>query len=190
MRSTRGFIAAATIVLSYPAALAVQFLFGGGAVTFIHFATGTGFVLFAVSIFDFGLPQWVNVIGAAAAGAFGAIFVLQGISDVTSLEGLQYVAYEVLGHHVERLLPDVVYLWFVALLLFASSGKSRILGGVIMLAVVGLEIATLVSVLLGTPMASVKILLLLPFVWLLVESAKKSPRRVQSLVMLTMSGKR
>lgn len=169
MRSVRGLVGAAAILVSYPAALAVQQVFGGGAPTVIHFVMGAGFVIFATSVFDFGLPRWVNLIGATAAGAFGGIFLMQGVSDVTHVEGLRYVAFDVLGHHVERLLPDVVYLWFLALLLVASRGRSRILGAVVMLIVVGLEITTLVTLLLGAPMDSVKILILLPFVWLLFE---------------------
>lgn len=172
MRSPHAFVGAATIVLSYPLALGVELIFGGGAPTVIHFVTGAGFVIFATSVFDFGLPRWVNVIGAVAAGAFGVIFLLQGLSDVTRLEGLQYVAFELLGHWPERLLPYVVYLWFIALLLLVSKGKSRVMGWVVMVIVVGLEIASLVSLVLGIPMANVKVVILLPFVWLLFESAK------------------
>jgi hypothetical protein len=177
MRSIRGLVAAATILLSFLVAIAVELLFGSGGDTVIHFATGTGFVIFATSVFDFGLPRWVNIIGATAAAAFGAIFLLQGVSDLTHLEGLRHVAFDVLGQQVERLLPDVVYVWFVALLLGASRGKSRILGGVVMLVVVGLEIATLVSVLLDTPRVNALVSLFLPFVWLLFESAKRQPTR-------------
>jgi hypothetical protein len=173
MRSRRAFIGAVAILLSYPAAIAVELIFGGGGPTVIHFVAGTGFLVFATSVFDFGLPGWVSMIGAVAAGSFGAIFVVQGIVDLTHSETLQYIAFDLLGHHVERLLPDVVYLWFVALLLIASTGKSRVLGWVIMLTVVGLEAATLTSLLLGMPIPSVKLVLLLPFVWLLFEGAER-----------------
>jgi hypothetical protein len=71
----------------------------------------------------------------------------------------------------------VVSLWFVALLLLASAGWSRWLGGAVMLVVVGLEVATFVTLVLGAPMGSVKLLILLPFVWLLLESAKRVPGR-------------
>ena len=125
MRSIKAFVAAATIVLSYPLALGAQQLFDGGAETVIHFVTGAGFVLFATSVFDFELPRWVNVIGAVAAAAFGAIFLMQGVVDLTNIEPLRVLAFDVLGHHVERLLPDVVYLWFAALLLLDSAGRSR-----------------------------------------------------------------
>ena len=162
-------------MLSYPLAIAVQLLFGGGADTVIHFVMGAGFVIFATSVFDFGLPRWVNVIGAVAAGAFGVIFILQGLSDVTRLEGLRYVAFELLGQQVERILPYVVYLWFIALLLLSSTGKSRVLGWVVLPIVVLVEIATLVSLLLAIPMVNLKVVILLPFVWLLFESAKREP---------------
>jgi len=174
-RSRRGIAAAATVVLSYPAAIGVQFIAGSGAETVIHFMTGTGFVLLATSVFDFGLPRWINVVGAVAAAAFGGIFLLQGVCDVTGSESLRYVAFDLLGHHLERLLPELVYFWFVALLLLASWGKSRILGWLVMLVVVGLEVATLASLLFGVPMPTVKVQILLPFVWLLFESAESYP---------------
>jgi hypothetical protein len=177
MRSERAFIGAATIVLSYLAAVAVELLFGKGGDTVIHLVMGTGFVIFATSVFDFGLPSWVNMIGAAAAAAFGAIFLIQGVSDLTHLEGLRFLAFDILGHELERLLPDVVYVWFLALLLGSSQGKSRLLGWVVMPIVVGIEIATLAGLLLGVPMASVKVLIVLPFVWLLFEGTKQRPTR-------------
>ena len=93
MRSSRAFVGAATVVLSYPAAIAVQQLFGSGADTVIHLVTGTGFLVVAASMFDVDLPRWVNVVGAVAAGAFGLIFVLQGVADLTQLEWLRYLAH-------------------------------------------------------------------------------------------------
>ncbi len=177
MRSRRAFIGATIIVLSYPTAVAVGLLFGQGGDTVLHLMMGTGFVIFATSVFDFGLPRWVNIIGASAAGAFGAIFLMQGASDLTHLEGLRHLAFDILGHELERLLPDVVYVWFVALLLWSSHGKSRALGWIVMSIVVGVEIATLACLLLGVPMASVKVLIFLPFVWLLFESVKQRPTR-------------
>ena len=173
MRSRRAFIGAATIVLSYFLALGVQLLFGEGAVTVVHLVMGAGFVLFATSVFDFALPRWVNVLGASAAAAFGVIFLLQGVSDLTHVEALRHLAFDVLGHEPERLLPDVVYLWFVALLLGSGRGRTEIAGWVVMAIVLGLELATLGSFLIGAPMGSVKVLILLPFVWLLFESAKQ-----------------
>ena len=178
MRSRRAFIAAATIVGSYPAALVVQQLFGGGAETVIHLVTGAGFVLFAVSVFDFDLPRWVSWVGAVAAGAFGGIFLLQGVSDVTHIEALRLLAFDVLGHHLERLLPDVVYLWFIALLLWASSGRSRVLGWVVMAIVVAAELAALGAALFDLSLPNLKIVMLLPFVWLLFEAGEGPSRAI------------
>src|SRR5690242_2407625 len=179
MRSRRAFIAAATIVLSYPAALAVEQLFGGGAETVIHLVTGAGFVLFATSVFDFGLPRWVSWVGAVAAGAFGGIFLLQGVSDVTHVEAVRVVAFDVLGHHLERFLPDVVYLWFIALLPWASTGRSRVLGWVVMTIVVASELAALAAVLFDLTLPNLKVVILLPFVWLLFEAAERPANRHQ-----------
>ncbi len=173
MRSRRALVAAAVILLSYPVALATQFLFGRGADTVIHFVTGLGFLVFASSVFDFALPRWVNIVGAIAAAGFGTIFVLQGLSDVTQVEGLRHLAFDVLGRHVERLLPDVVYLWFLALLVLDSRGRSRVLGWIVMVVVIATEIASVASLLFGFPLPNLKIAVLLPFVWLVSESVER-----------------
>jgi hypothetical protein len=99
MRSTRAFVATAAIVLSYPLAVAVQLLFGQGADTVIHLVTGTGFLVFATSVVDFGLSRWVNLIGGAAAGVFWAIFILQGVSDLTTRDGPLEAVIGVDRHH-------------------------------------------------------------------------------------------
>ena len=83
------------------------------------------------------------------------------------------MAYDVLGHHVERFLPDVVYLWFVALLLLVSSGKSRILGWVVMAIVAATELAALAALVFSFELPNLNVVILLPFVWLLFESAER-----------------
>ncbi len=175
MRSPRGFIGALLVVLSYPLALGTQLVFGAGAETVIHFVTGAGFVVFATAAFDFGLPRWVEVIGAVAAGLFGVIFLLQGVADVTRLEAARFVAFDLLGQWPERILPYFVYVWFIALLLLASTGKSRVLGWIIIPVVVVVELITLGALVLGIPMVNLKIVLLLPFVWLLFEAGERAP---------------
>ena len=86
---------------------------------------------------------------------------------------MRVVAFDVLGHHVERLLPDVVYLWFIGLLLRASTGRSRILGCVVMTIVVLTELATLAALVFDFTLPNLKVVILLPFGWLLFESAKR-----------------
>jgi hypothetical protein len=66
-----------------------------------------------------------------------------------------------------------VYLWFAVLLLLDSTGRSRVLGWVVMLLVAAAELGTLAAVLFQFSFPNVKVLVLLPFVWLLVESAER-----------------
>lgn len=175
MRSLRAFIGALLVVLSYPLALGTQLVFGAGAETVIHFVTGAGFVVVATSVFDFALPRWVNLVGAIAAGLFGVVFLLQGVADVTKIEGIRFVAFDLLGQWPERILPYFVYVWFIALLLLDSTGRSRVLGWIIMPIVVVVELVTLGALLLQIPMVNLKVVLLLPFVWLLFEAGERRP---------------
>jgi len=75
------------------------------------------------------------------------------------------------------LFPVLLILWFVALLLFDSQGKTRILGFVAISIAVGFEVYTHTLAFLGTPIEAqpqvLRLLMLLLFVWLLFESTKK-----------------
>jgi hypothetical protein len=113
------------------------------------------------------------MIGAAAAGAFGAIFLLQGLSQLVHNEALTYIAFGVLGQQIEKVLPYLIIIWFVALLLAGSSGKSRILGWIAMSTVIAVELVAIVGPAVGVQVESQKLLFLLPIVWLLVESGKR-----------------
>lgn len=175
MRSTTGLAAAVVLLLAVPFALGSQMLVDGSAELVLHLVVGAGSVLLAIAMFDFGLPRWVNWIGAAAAGAFGSIFLLQALSQLVQIEALTYVAFDVLGQQIEKVLPYVILIWFVALLLEGSRGKSRILGWAVMSIVVGVELMSIVGPLVGIDVESQKLLFLLPFVWLLVESVKRRP---------------
>jgi hypothetical protein len=101
------------------------------------------------------------------------IFLLQWVSDVTHVGGVRVVAFDVLGHHLERVFPDVVYFWFIALLLWASTGRSRVLGWVVMTLVVATELAALAAQVFDLTLPNLKVVILLPFVWLLFEAAER-----------------
>jgi hypothetical protein len=178
MRSPRGLLAAIVFLLALPVAVLSQILFGSGASTTIHLALGAGSVLLAFAVFDFRLPRWINWIGCVSAGALGAIFLLQGVSLLIPNDSLAYLAYEVLGQGLEGRLPDAVILWFVAMLLIDSRGKTRILGFVALSIALASEIYKYTLVYLGTPIEAqpemLRILMLLRFVWLLFESTKKT----------------
>jgi hypothetical protein len=178
MRSLRGFLAAIVFLLAIPVALLGQILFGSGASTTIHLALGAGAVLLSFAVFDFRLPGWINWIGCVSAGALGAIFFLQGVALLIHNDSLTYIAYQVRGQWPEGLFPALLILWFVAMLLFDSQGKTRILGFVAMSTVIGFEVYTHTLAYLGTPIEEqsqmLRLLMLPLFVWLLFESTKKT----------------
>ena len=174
MRSPLGLLAALTFILGIPISFGCQILFGSGAGTMIHFVLAAGTLLLAFSVFDFELPRWMNWIGCAAGLALDTIFLLQAVALVIPNESLNYFAYQVLGQWPEGWLPDVVILWFVAMLVLDSQGKSRILGFVAVSIAVCFEFYSHISRNLGTSDTGIlKLLMLLPFVWLLFESTKK-----------------
>src|SRR5829696_7225988 len=174
IRSPLGLLAALTFLMGVPISFGWQILFGSGAGTMIHFFLAAGSLLLAFAVFDFKLPRWMNWIGCVAGLALGSIFLLQAVSLLIPNESLNYFAYEVLGQWPEGWLPDVVILWFVALLLIDSQGKSRIFGIVAVSIAVCFELYSHTLRFLGTaPSGTLKLLMLLLFVWLLVESTKK-----------------
>jgi hypothetical protein len=176
MRSTRGLAAAVILLLTVPVAITIAVLTGGGGEPVIHFGIGAGMVLLALAAFDFGLPRPVAWFGAAACGAFGGIFLLQGVADALGDESLYNVAFFVLGQMPERILPELILGWFVALLVLGSEGRTRILGAVLLAVTVGAEVVTLVGPVVGIDVPDIKLRWLLPFVWLLFESAKTASR--------------
>jgi hypothetical protein len=174
IRSPLGLLAALAFLVGVPISFGWQILFGSGAGTMIHFFLAAGTLLLAFSVFDFELPRWMNWIGCAAGLALGTIFLLQAVAILIPNESLNYFAYEVLGQWPEGWLPDVIILWFVGMLVFDSQGKSRILGIVAVSIAVCSELYSHTLRFLGTsPTATLKLLLLLLFVWLLFESTKK-----------------
>jgi hypothetical protein len=177
MRSPRGFLAAIVFLLALPIAVLCQVLFGSGSGVVVHLALALGSVLLSFAVFDFKLPGWMNWIGCVSAAALGAIFLLQGVALLIHSDPLTYVAYQVLGQWPEGLFPALLILWFVAMLVFDSQGKMRILGFGAMSIVVGFEVYRYTLAYLGTSLEAQpqmsRLLLLLPFVWLLFESRKK-----------------
>jgi hypothetical protein len=168
MRSPRGF--AATIVLLAGMSLAafMALAFGAGAEIIIHLALGTSFLLIAFAVFDFKLPVWVAWVAGAATGVLAIVFLLQGASDITHSAPLMHFAFDLLGQRFEKLLGCVFLLWCVALLLIDSQGKTKVLGAVIMAAVLCVEIYGF-----GGSLPGMAKLVYVPlFFWLLLESFK------------------
>jgi hypothetical protein len=174
MRSPLGLLAALCFLVGIPISFGWQILFGSGAGTMIHFFLAAGTLLLAFAVFDFRLPRWVNWVGCAAGLALGTIFLLQAVALLVPMESLNYFAYEVLGQWPEGWLPDVIILWFVAMLVLDSRGKSRILGIVAVSVAVCFELYSHILRYGGdSPAQILRLLMLLLFVWLLFESIKK-----------------
>src|SRR5215211_8949794 len=174
IRSPLGLLSAIAFLLALPIAYGCQVLLGSGSGIAIHLALGAGSVLLAFCVFDFELPRWMNWAGCVGALALGTIFLLQAVALLVPMESLYYFAYGVLGQWPEGWLPDVIILWFVGMLVFDSRGKSRILGIVAVSLAVCFELYSHILRFGGTsPAGTLKLLMLLPFVWLLFESTKK-----------------
>lgn len=174
MRSPRGFFAALILLCGIPIALLGQVVFGINVEISLHFVFALTAGLVALAVFDFKLPWWMTWLGSVSSGALATIFLLQGVSLLIPNDMLHYVAYTVLGQQLEAALLNGLILWFIALLLGDSQGKTRLFGCAALTLAVGSELYRLGMIYLGAePSALLKLTMLLPFVWLLLESNKR-----------------
>lgn len=176
MRSPRGLAATLILLLGVVLAIIVGAALGDGAENVIHLALAACFILLAFAVFDFRLPTWFNLTACAVTGVLGAIFLLQGVSDLMQSPPLQHLAYDVLGQRLEKLLGYAFLLWCAGLLLRESTGGTRILGAVVLVAILAVEIYSFaIAYLGGTASDALKLLYLPLFVWLMLESMKPRP---------------
>lgn len=178
MRSPRAFAAGLILLLGVPLALITAMVFGDGAETVIHFALAASFLSLAFAVFDFRLPIWINLAACGAVATLAAIFLLQGVSDLAHSASLRVLAYDVLGQRLEKTLGYVFLLWCAAMLLGDSSGRTRVLGGLVLGTVLSVEIYSIVTTYVGGGTSDLLKLLYIPlFVWLLLEGMKRRVRR-------------
>jgi hypothetical protein len=179
MRSPRGVAAASVFLLAFPLLFLYQLLFSTGVEAVVHALLALGSVLMALAAFDYRTPSWAPWLGAASAGLLAVIFFLQGVSEVTHHEGLTHLAYAVLGQSLEGRLVDLFMVWCVVVLALDRQLNWRILGTIVMAAVACAKAYSLVLAYNGRSMDTetpiLKLLWLLPFVWILLESARKRP---------------
>jgi hypothetical protein len=179
VRSLRGVLAASVCLLAVPIAFLVQLVVGSGAELMLHLVLGVGFLLTAFAVFDFQPPRWLPWVGCLSIGALGATFLLQGISQLLHNDWLTYLAFQILGQQFEALSGDVFLVWCSATVLLISHGKVKLFGIGVMVLAVGAEIYSYAVRYFGSGAGGVspllKLVLLLPFVWLLLESSKKIP---------------
>jgi hypothetical protein len=132
----------------------------------------------AFAVFDFRTSRWIAWAGCVSTGALAAIFLLQGVSELIPHARLAQLAYQVLGQQVEGWLVHLFLLWCIAVLLLDSHGKTKTLGCIAIAIVVCVETYANGLSLIGTSRSAeapgLKLLFLLPFSWLLLESRKTS----------------
>ena len=150
------------------AALGIEF-----EITF-HFLLALTAGLIALAVFDFKLPNWITWLGSVSAGAVATIFLLQGAARLIPNDALFHLAYQILGGPLESALVDGRMFWFVALLLGGSQGKTRLFGVAAVSLFGCFELYRYSLAFIGAePAGILKLTLLLPFIWLLLESKKK-----------------
>jgi hypothetical protein len=127
----------------------------------------------------FRATRWLPWVGCLSIGAFGATFLLQGISQLLHIDWLTYLAFQILGQQLETWSVDVFLVWCSATVLLMSHGKVKLFGICVMALAVSAEIYGHGVRYFGSGAGGVspllKLVLLLPFVWLLLESSKKIP---------------
>ena len=163
------------LLLGVALALITGIVFGDGAENVIHLALAASFLLLAFAVFDFRLQTWINLAASAAIGTLAAIFLLQGVSDLAHSASLQHLAYQVLGQRLEKVLGSAFLLWCAAMLLRDSTGRTKILGVVVLVTIFFIEIYSIVAAHVGGEAPGFLKLFYLPlFIWLLLEGI--SPR--------------
>jgi hypothetical protein len=173
MKSPRGVLAAVLLLLALPVAVLGQVLFGADSETVVHLVGAVGFVLLAPAFFDFARPRWVAWAGGGHAAALAPIFALQALGTVVPDETLHDFAFQVLGGLPEGIALGALLACLLAVCLLESRGATRILGLLTLLVTVAAQVYLLLLLLAGTPAnAGLRLLYLLPPVWLLLESRK------------------
>ncbi|MFL5779311.1 MAG: hypothetical protein ACJ761_10245 [Chloroflexota bacterium] len=167
--------AAVTMLLSVPLAVASSALGEKAPEIVVHVVLGTGMLLFVRAVFDFALPRWINLIGALFAGAFAGVFLLQAASRILPENAaLENLAFGLLGNWPELVLVLGVDVWFLGLLLLGTEGRTRLLGWALIPILTGYHLISLAGIILAISVPSLGVIsLLLPFVWLLIEGAKR-----------------
>jgi hypothetical protein len=175
MRSIWGVAAAVTLLLSLPLAVASQGLGENAPEIVVHVVLGIGMLLLVRAVFDFGLPRWINVIGALSAGAFAVVFLLQAVSRLfPENAALDDFAFGVLGNWPERLLVLGIDVWFWGLLLLGTEGRTRLIGWALIPILTAYHLISAAGAIVSITVPSLGALsLLIPFVWLLIEGAKR-----------------
>jgi len=97
MRSRPGLFASIAFLLALPLAALCEMVLGTGGEAMIHAGLALGSALMSFAVFDFKTPRWATWMDSATTGVLAAVFFLQGLSELVHDEALTYLAYQVLG---------------------------------------------------------------------------------------------
>jgi hypothetical protein len=157
--------------------LLYQVAFGTGAEAVIHGALALGSGLMSFAVFDFRTARWATWMGSVSSGALAIVFALQGMSEVTHHQALTDLAYRVFGQRLEGVLVDLFMAWCVIVLVVDRQATKRTLGVVAMATVACVKAYSIALAFRGSSLDAeapiLKLLWLLPFVWILVESTTR-----------------
>jgi hypothetical protein len=185
MKSSRGFAGALLFLSALPLALLYQMLAGHGGEIPIHFSFSLGSVLLCSAISDFRTPSWATWLGRLSIGLLAIIFALQGISELARNDRLTKVAYQGLGQQLEGWLLAGFLLWCMTAVLVDGHGKTKILGLFAVSSAAAVRAYASVLPLSGQSLETtapvLKLVYLLPFVWLLAESRRQSSLGIRTL---------
>ena len=174
MKSSRGFLAAVLFLSALPVAALLQGLLGRGGEIALHFTIAIGSGLLCSAISAFRTPWWATWVGYLSTGSLALIFALQGTSQLLASEVLARVAFQGLGQEVEGWLLNGLILWCLVALMTDGHAKTRVVGLLAVSLAAGVRFyAALLSwrgASLETTAPLLKVLYLMPFVWLLFAS--------------------
>jgi hypothetical protein len=180
VRSKRGYAGALVLLLALPFTLVYQSLGGPRGEAVIHAALALGALLIALAVFDFMTLKWIRALGLVSAGALAVVFLLQGLSELLQNAQLTDIVYRVLGQRLEGWLVDLFLVWCVGVLLTDSLGRTKAFGYLAVGVAVAVEVYANWLAYRGTSLnaqaPALKLLILLPIIWLLFESRKAPPQ--------------
>ena len=153
-----------------------QAVAGRGAEVVIHLALAFGAALMAVAVFDFRTARWIAWTGSLSLGVLAVIFLLQAVAELAQRDTLTRLAYRGLGQGIEARAADLFVIWCMAVVLVDSRGWTRIVGAGAVALVAGMRGYSYYLAYRGTSLdaeaPALKVLALLPFIWLLLEARR------------------
>jgi hypothetical protein len=176
-----GLYASAVFLMALPAAFLYQMLFASGVEAVVHAAFALGAGLMAVAVFDFKAPCWAAWAASVSTGALAIIFLLQGVSELVHDEWLTDLAYRSMGQSLEAWLVSVFLAWCVVVVVVERRTTARTVGIVALATVACVKAYEQVLALRGPSLDAqapiLKVLFLMPFVWLLFASTRRLDAR-------------